>query len=405
MNLEKLHKYAEVVVKRGLYIEPGQPVYIEAQVDFDELVAVITEEAYKAGASDVSVNFKSNQVDRIKMLNAGDKMDALSEIELATIDYYSKKHAAFLRIEKVDLDIFKGIDVDVIAKKAIGDRQSRVRYSKNSNDAQGCIICCPSKSWAKVVYPDMDEDEALEKLWEAVFECCRLSEADPIAAWDKYVENSRKRRKLLEEANYETLHYTSSETDLYLTPTKPQMWVGGCVEYPNSDKWYIPNVPTEEVFTIPHKTKAQGYVTSTRPLNYRGQIIDHFKLVLKDGKVVDYSADKGYEFLKSIIETDEGSCYFGEMALIDKNSPISAMKTTFYTTLFDENASCHIALGLSGAFGGKSKEELEAMGFNQSIIHVDFMIGSDDMNIKGLKADGSWEDIFINGSWAEKFCI
>lgn len=405
MDQEKLKKYASVVIRRGLFLKEGQPVYIEAQVDQEELVCALTEEAYAAGASDVAVAWKSNAFDRIRLLRNDDSLSALSELDCAAIDYHAGRGAAFIRIEKVDLDVFRGVPTAAIAKKAIGDRQSRVRYSSKSGGAQSTIICCPSESWAKVVYPDLAPDEGVEKLWEAVFECCRVKEPDPLAAWDNYIANSRRRRALLNEKQYRTFHYTSRETDLYLSPTEPQVWGGGCCDFPDKPDIFVPNVPTEEIFTCPHKYKAQGYVTSTRPLNFRGQLIDHFRLELKDGKVVSYSADVGEEVLKAILETDEGSCYFGEMALIDKKSPISALHTTFYTTLYDENASCHIALGLAGGPSDMSAEELDKAGINQSVLHVDFMVGSDDMNIQGLTADGAWEDVFVDGSWAPEFTI
>lgn len=405
MDQKKLQTYAEVVIKRGLFLKPGQSVYIEAQVDSEELICALAEQAYAAGASDVSVAWKSNALDRIKLMRKDGEIGALSELDCAAIDYYAGRGAAFIRVEEVDLDVFRGVPMENIQKKAIGDRQSRIRYSQKSGGAQSTIICCPSVSWARLVYPDLPPEEGLEKLWEAVFACCRVNEPDPLKAWDDYIANARRRRKMLEDKQYRTFRYKSAETDLYLSPIEPQFWNGGCVEFPDRPDIFVPNVPTEEIFTCPHKYKSEGYVTSTRPLNFRGQLIDHFRLTLKEGKVVDYSADVGEEVLKTILETDEGSCYFGEMALIDKKSPISALRTTFYTTLYDENASCHIALGLAGGPPGKTPGELDAMGINTSVLHVDFMVGSDDMSIQGLTADGTWEDIFIDGSWAPAFTI
>lgn len=349
--------------------------------------------------------WKSNALDRLKLLRGGEEAGGPTELDWSAIDYHAGRGAAFIRVEKVDLEVFRDVPPQRIQQKAVADRQSRIRYSEKSGGAQSVIIDCPTPSWAKVVYPDLPPEEGLEKLWEAVFTCCRVNEPDPLAAWDAYIKNARRRRKMLEDKQYRTFHYTSKETDLYLSPTEPQRWNGGCCEFPDKPDIFVPNVPTEEIFTCPHKYKAQGYVTSTRPLNFRGQLIDHFRLTLKDGKVVDYSADVGEEVLKAILETDEGSCYFGEMALIDKNSPISAMGTTFYTTLYDENASCHIALGLAGGPKDQSPEEMEAAGINTSVLHVDFMVGSPDMNIQGLTADGTWEDVFIDGSWAPEFTI
>ena len=401
MDQKKLQKYAQVVIKYGTLLKPGQPVYIEAQVDNEELVCALTEEAYACGACDVSVNWKSQKLDRLKLLNGGDQVGRLSELDYAAIDYHAGRNASFIRIEDIDLDVFQGIPADLIQRKAVADREIRVRFGQKSDHASTTIICCPTPSWAKVVYPDLPADEALEKLWEAVFQCTRVNEPDPLAAWADYIEKSRRRRALLNEKQYRTFHYTAAETDLYLSPIDNQVWGGGCCEFDDRPDIFVPNIPTEEIFTCPHKYKSQGHVTSSRPLNFRGQLIDHFTLTLKDGKVVDYHADRGEEVLKAILETDEGSCYFGEMALIDKNSPISAMGATFYTTLYDENASCHIALGLAGGPGDAA--EKDKLGINTSALHVDFMIGTADMNIQGLTDDGVWEDVFIDGSWAPAF--
>lgn len=402
MDKAKLQKYAQVVIRYGTLLKPGQPVYIEAQVDNEMLVCALAEEAYAAGASDVAVSWKSQPLDRIKLLKGrGNSIGKLTDLDYASIDYYAGRNASLIRVEEIDLDVFRDVPSDLIQRKALGDRESRIRYSQKGDHVSSTIICCPTPSWAKVVYPDLPPEEGVEKLWEAVFQCTRVNEPDPLAAWADYIARSRRRRAMLDAKQYKTFHYTSAETDLYLSPIDNQMWNGGCVEFPDRPEIFVPNIPTEEIFTVPHKYKSQGYVTSSRPLNFRGQLIDHFTLTLKDGKVVNYTADVGQDVLKTILETDEGSCYFGEMALIDKNSPISALGTTFYTTLYDENASCHIALGLAGGQG--SPEENDKMGINTSALHVDFMVGTADMNIQGLTAEGVWEDVFINGSWAPAF--
>lgn len=409
MNQQKLHKYAEVVIKKALQLKKGQILYVEALLETQEFVCALAEEAYKIGAADVAVNWKCNNLDKIK-LSRTDAPDIgkLTELDYATIDYYAERGAAFVRVESPDLEVFKDVPTVNIQHKALGDRESRQRYSQKAfkTGAGSTIICVPTVPWAKVVYPELSPEDGVEKLWEAVFQCVRVNEPDPLAAWDNFVTNTRKRRALLNEKKYVTFHYKSSQTDLYISPIDNQFWCGGCNDTDDPEVYCIPNVPTEEVFTCPHKYKVNGYVSSTKPLNFRGRLINNFKLTLKDGKVVEYSAEEGEDVLKSILETDSGSCYFGEMALIDKNSPISRLNTTFYTTLYDENASCHIALGLGlGGPGQMTPEEKEAKGINHSALHVDFMVGSDDMNIKGQLPDGTWEDVFINGSWAPAFSI
>ena len=287
---------------------------------------------------------------------------------------------------------------DRIQKKAVADREIRVRYGKLAQGAGQSIAAVPSAGWAKAVFPDLPEQQAVEKLWDCVLSCTRCMEPDPIAAWDEFIRRTNERKRILNEKKYVTFHYKSAKTDLMMSPIDDQSWGGGCIEVPGG-KVYTPNVPTEEVFTVPHKYKVNGVVCSTMPLNFRGKIVDDFRLVLKDGKVVEYSAAVGEDILKSILETDEGSCYFGEMALVDQRSPIARQGVIFYNTLYDENASCHIALGLAGA-PNMTDEEREAKGINHSILHVDFMVGSDDMSIRGQKQDGTWEDVFVNGRWA-----
>jgi len=402
MDLNYLKQYASVVVRRGLFLKEGQPLYIEAYAEHEKLVCAIAEAAYDAGAANVTVKFKSAELDRIKLLRGGDKLSEVNEADLAATDYHGGAKSAFLRIDNVDLEVFKDVPAQNIQRKALADGQLRKRFSAKAGMSQSCIICCPTPSWAKAVYPNLAPEEALEKLWDAVFECTRAKQPDPLKAWDDYIANSRRRRKMLTDKHYITFHYKSEKTDLYLSPTDMQYWGGGCVDFPDSDEIFVPNVPTEEIFTTPHKYKAQGHVSSSRPLNYRGQIIDNFTLYLKDGKVVDYKAEKGGEVLKGILETDGGSCYFGEMAFVDKTSPISALNTTFFTTLYDENASCHIALG--NAYGG-DPEQCEKLGINQSAIHIDFMVGTEDMSITGQTEAGEWEDVFIEGSWAPQFTL
>lgn len=409
MDKKKLHQYAEVVVKKALQLKKDQILYVEALLETSEFVYALAEEAYKVGAAEVAVNWKSNRLEQIKLLSCdGPQIGKLSELDYATIDYYAQKGAAFVRIESPDLDIFKDVPTEKIQRKALGDRESRNRYREKSQGtgAGSTIICVPTAPWAKVVFPNLPEAEALEKLWEYVFTCVRVNESDPLKAWNDFVANTRKRRSLLNAKKYVTFHYKSPVTDLYMSPIDEQFWCGGCNDTDDPEVYCIPNVPTEEVFTCPHKYKVNGYVTSTMPLNYRGRIINDFRLTLKDGKVVDYSAKEGEDVLKTILETDDGSCYFGEMALIDTSSPISRLHTTFYTTLYDENASCHIALGLGlGGSEGMTPEEREANGINTSALHVDFMVGSPDLNIQGQLPDGTWEDVFINGSWAPAFQI
>ena len=394
-----MYKYANVLVRRGVNLQPGQMLYIEAPTEHEYFVSIVAKAAYDAGASNVGVVWKSNLLDLVKLSQPEMPENTLLPCDYDVVDYFAGKGAAFLRLESPNLTTFANLPADRIQKKAVADREIRVRYGKLAQGAGQSIAAVPSAGWAKAVFLDLPEQQAVEKLWDCVLSCTRCMEPDPIAAWDEFIRRTNERKRILNEKKYVTFHYKSAKTDLMMSPIDDQSWGGGCIEVPGG-KVYTPNVPTEEVFTVPHKYKVNGVVCSTMPLNFRGKIVDDFRLVLKDGKVVEYSAAVGEDVLRSILETDEGSCYFGEMALVDQRSPIARQGVIFYSTLYDENASCHIALGLAGARGGMTDEEREAKGINHSILHVDFMVGSDDMSIRGQKQDGTWEDVFVNGRWA-----
>ena len=393
-----MYKYANVLVRRGVNLQPGQMLYIEAPTEHEYFVSIVAKAAYDAGASNVGVVWKSDLLDLVKLSQPEMPENTLLPCDYGVVDYFAGKGAAFLRLESPNLTTFANVPADRIQKKAVADREIRVRYGKLAQGAGQSIAAVPSAGWAMAVFPDLPEQQAVEKLWDCVLSCTRCMEPDPIAAWDEFIRRTNERKRILNEKKYVTFHYKSAKTDLMMSPIDDQSWGGGCIEVPGG-KVYTPNVPTEEVFTVPHKYKVNGVVCSTMPLNFRGKIVDDFRLVLKDGKVVEYSAAVGEDILRSILETDEGSCYFGEMALVDQRSPIARQGVIFYSTLYDENASCHIALGLAGA-PNMTDEEREAKGINHSILHVDFMVGSDDMSIRGQKQDGTWEDVFVNGRWA-----
>lgn len=254
------------------------------------------------------------------------------------------------------------------------------------------------------MFPNLSEDKAIEKLWDAIFKCSRVDGQDPIKAWEEHNENLKSKMDFLNKNNFKTLKYKSSKTDLTLDLPKGHVWLSGASKDPNGIS-FNPNIPTEEIFGMPHKFKVNGTVYSTKPLVYGGNIIDNFFLTFKDGEIIDFSAEKGLDTLEKLIETDEGSHYLGEVALVPYNSPISNTDIIFYNTLYDENASCHFAIGsayktcLEGGNNLKD-EELDEHGVNDSLTHVDFMIGSADMDIIGETYDGKQIQIFKNGNWA-----
>lgn len=398
MNLENQKRnYAKVLVVIGLGLKKDQSVVIEAPVEQFEFVKLITEEAYKAGSNTVSVLWKYNALEKLNMENS--KIQSV-EFERKYAEYYAEQGAGFIRLDVPDTKIFQGMDAELINRKALEDGTVRKIFRTSSAYGGHTIACIPCQSWADIVFPDIAQEKRMDALWDAVLSCVRCKEDDPIASWKNYINDTAKRKETLDLKQYKAYHYKSEKTDIMISPVENHKWHGGCIEYNNVERVFVPNIPTEEVFTVPHKLKVDGYVSSTVPLNYRGQLIEDFVLHIENGKIISYSARKGEQLLKAIIETDEGSHYLGEIALIDQKSPIASLNRVFYTTLYDENASCHMAIGTSNNSPYQTKEESEKAGYNYSIVHVDFMIGSDDMNIMGQLDDNLWESIMINGRWS-----
>lgn len=391
------------MVKRGLNLKKGQIMYVEADILAAEFVREAAAQALADGASDVRIRWKDAKVDQLRFSKLGAAATKLNRADLYETDFYAKKGAAYLRVLSPDFEVFSNSSAEILAKAEFSDRERGQRYADKGESIHRTLVCIPNESWAAKVYPGLKRSEALSELWKLVFSCMRLDCTDPLAAWDEFVEKTKRRRVLLAERGYWKLHLKSSRTDLELCLMKGAEWYGGCCDSQDTDEFYIPNLPTEEIFTVPDKYSARGYVSSTRPLNFQGQLIGPFTLIFRDGKVVDYTADKGAELLRQILVADEGACYLGEIALVSEDSPIAAKSTIFYTTLFDENASCHLALGLGLAGEDQTPSEKEALGINHSSVHVDFMIGARDMKIQGQREDGSWEDIFVDGKWAETF--
>ncbi len=266
------------------------------------------------------------------------------------------------------------------------------------------IISIPTGDWAQKIFPDKEKEDAIESLWESIFQIVRVDQEDPVKAWEKHNKQLKVAREILNKKAYKSLQFKSKGTDITFDLPDGHIWKGGAAET-TAGFAFNPNMPTEEVFTVPHKYGVNGKVTATKPLIYGGNMIDDFSLTFKDGKVVDFQAEKGYETLKHLLDTDEGAKRLGELALVPHASPISQSGLIFYNTLFDENASCHIALGKAyptNLEGGSDMDEetLDKHGVNDSLTHVDFMIGSEDLDIDGVKEDGTTEAVFRKGAWA-----
>ncbi|WP_078554133.1 aminopeptidase [Bacillus alkalicellulosilyticus] len=407
-NLQaNLEKYAELAVKVGINIQEKQTLVINAPLTAIDFVRLVAKKAYEAGAMNVHVEWNDEQLTLMKYKEAPDEaFHDFPEWKAKGYEEMAEKGASFLSIVANNPDLLKGVDPERIsnANKASGKAMDTFRSYIQSDKVSWCVIAASSPGWAQKVFPDVSEEEAVEKLWNAIFAATRVTEEDPVSAWKQHTTNLEDKVAFLNEKKYKKLHYTAQGTDLTIELPEKHLWAGAGSNN-EKDVYFIANMPTEEVFTAPQKDGVNGKVSSTKPLNFGGTLITNFSLTFENGKIVDFEAEEGYETLKRLIETDEGSQFLGEVALVPHDSPISNSNIIFYNTLFDENASNHLAIGSAYAFnleGGKtmSKEELAKHGLNTSITHVDFMIGSADMNIDGITADGKSEPLFRNGNWA-----
>lgn len=395
VTLDDKRRYARVLLRVGVDLKAGQSLFVEAPVGQEEFVAILEEEARTMGCPDVGVLWRDDSADAAR-LKAGIAAETAGAEEMAR--QYAGQKAAYIRLDCPNLSVFEGVPTERLTEKALQDSKVRGIFR---TDAAGCgqtIACVPGPSWADIVFPELPEEERTDALWNAVLYCTRCSEPDPEGAWKAYLDRTAKRKKMLSEREYTAFHYHDGNgTDLMVSPAEKAFWMGSCI--PAKDRISVPNIPTEEVFLTPHKYKVNGTVHSTMPLNFKGTLIEGIRLKFENGRIVAYDAEKGKDALASIIETDEGSHHIGEIAFVDQNTPIAQLGRLFYTTLYDENASCHIAIG--NALGSvRDPEEQEALGMNSSQVHVDFMIGSDRLCIDGKRPDGSWEAVFVNGHWA-----
>ncbi|KZS34850.1 aminopeptidase [Staphylococcus aureus] len=410
---EKLQQYAELLVKVGMNVQPKQPVFIRSSVETLELTHLIVEEAYHCGASDVRVVYSDPTLKRLKFENESVEHFANHEIKSYDVEArmdYVKRGAANLALISEDPDLMDGID----SQKLQAFQQQNARAFKGymesvqKNQFPWVVAAFPSKAWAKRVYPELSVEEAYIKFIDEVFDIVRIDGNDPVENWRQHIANLSVYAQKLQQKNYHALHYVSEGTDLTVGLAKNHIWEDATSYVNGKEQAFIANIPTEEVFTAPDRNRVDGYVTNKLPLSYNGTIIDQFKLMFKDGEIIDFSAEKGEAVLKDLINTDEGSRRLGEVALVPDDSPISNRNTIFYNTLFDENAACHLAIGSAYAFniqGGTEMtvEEKIASGLNDSNVRVDFMIGSSDLTIYGIFEDGSKELVFENGNWASTF--
>jgi len=402
---QMLGKYADVIVKIGVNLRKGQRLLIRGILEDASLIRKVTESAYKAGAVFVDVLYTDERLNRIRLEYADP--ESLTEVPnwtLARYEEYYERMDAEIALLSTDPELMNGIAPDLLAKyrKAIAQKMEPLR--KYENTTNWCVVATASPAWAKKVFPELSVKEAQEKLWEEIFSCCRINAPDPVAAWSEHTDKLKKYRDYLNTQHFSALHYRAPGTDLTIGLPEKHLWQGAQAEFKNGITG-IPNLPTEEVFTTPHKDKVNGTVISTMPLNYLGALIEDFSLTFENGRAIKVTAKKGEETLRKLIGTDEDACRLGEVALVPNSSPISQRGILFYNTLFDENASCHVALGNSyrdTIIGGEdmTEEEFAACGGNKSLVHTDFMIGSSQLDIDGIKADDSRVPLMRAGEWA-----
>lgn len=407
-NQEKIVKLAKLAVRVGANVNNGQIVVVRTSTDAVEITREVVRQAYLAGAKRVFVEWGDEYISREFLLNADDQtLVEIPDHMVAKYRYYVEQGACFISVSSPMPGVKKDVDPARSQKNMIASSKAVHFWREHmmGNKAQWTIIAAPNQMWAKQVFPDANEDEAVEKLWEAIFNASRVfSDNDPIEEWAKHNETLLKHNQVLNDYNFDHLLFKNSlGTDLKVQLVEDHIWAGGGENAANGT-YFNPNIPTEETFTMPYKFGTEGKVVSTKPLNYQGKLIEDFWLVFKDGKVIDFGAKKEEATLKSLLDTDEGSRYIGEIALISHDSPISNTNILFLNTLFDENASCHMALGraypmnIKGGIGAPIAE-LEKRGYNNSFNHVDFMFGSEDMEITGVTKDGKSVKVFEKGNF------
>lgn len=403
-----LRKYARLAVRKGVNLKKGQGCAIYAQVEQHEFAEMVAEEAYRAGAKWVQVFWQDQAVRKLDLRHQTvTQLSRVEEWEKVQQQMFVDQLPARIHISSEDPDGLKGVSVPKM-QKAQAARSTVLRPYRKAidNKHQWTIIAVPSKKWAKKVFPGVRASVAEEKLWEAILQTVRVTpDNDPEAAWDQHNATLQEKSGKLNALDLDYLHYTAPNgTDFKCWLIPGAKWEGGGATILDGT-FYNPNMPTEEVFTSPLKGKCEGTLVSTMPLSYQRNLIDQFSITFENGRAVSCKAQQGQELLEKMLHMDEGASMLGELALVPHDSPVSNTGILFYNTLFDENAACHVALGFGfpecvEGFESMTDQELQEKGVNDSIIHVDFMIGSKDLDITGYTRDGKAVQIFKNGNWA-----
>ncbi|HEL0708736.1 aminopeptidase [Streptococcus equi subsp. zooepidemicus Sz16] len=403
-----LEKYANLLIKKGVNIQKGHTLLISIAVEHHKLARLLTKKAYEAGAAEVLVDYNDDQITREKLLKADeDRLLQVPDYVVEQSHYLLDQKASRLVIRSANPNVFADIDSDRLAgaTRATAIALEKQRTATQANKVSWNLAAAASPEWAAMVFPKLTtEEDQVDALWDAIFKMNRIYETDPVKAWDQHQERLEKKAKLLNDYQFDSLHYRAPGTDLKLGMPEQHIWEAAGSTNAQGEV-FIANMPTEEVFTAPDYRRADGYVSSTKPLSYAGVVIEDMTFTFKDGQIVDVTAKKGEDTIKRLISENEGARSLGEVALVPHKTPISLSGLTFFNTLFDENASNHLALGAAYAFSIKggtemTNDELKAAGLNRSTAHVDFMIGSEQMDIDGITKDGEVIPIFRGGEWA-----
>ena len=406
MKKTVLRSYARLIVRSGVNVQKGQDVLIRAGLDQPEFVKMVVEEAYRAGARKVDVLWNYQPLEKLHARHCTVKtLTTVEDWEKARMGHWAETLPCQIHLESDDPDGLQGINMEKYQKANYARRMANKPYrDQMENQYQWCIAAVPGQAWAKKMFPGLPRGQAQEKLWESILSASRVTE-DPIQAWEAHNRNLKARCDYLNSLEIDALHYTADNGTDFTVWMIPQAQFCGGGEQSKRGVFYNPNIPTEECFISPMRGRAEGVVYATKPLSYQGQLIDGFSIRFAQGKAVEVHARQGEELLKSMISMDEGAAYLGECALVPQDSPIAASGLLYYNTLFDENAACHLALGAGYAdtirdFQNKTLEECRALGINESMIHEDFMIGCDTLNIDAITRAGKTVPIFRGGVWA-----
>lgn len=411
MNLQnRLEDYAKLLIKKGVNIQKGQKLVIRSPIEVADFTTLCAKIAYEEGAKEVDVLWNHEELTKLKFQHVSlENLSQVSEYIQVQYDGYREEGAAILSLVGENPALLQEIDPEKIKASAKARSLALKKFNEAmmSDEYQWCVAGVAVESWASYLFEDLEKDQALEKLWTLILDTSRV-DAQTMENWNQHLDRLTKLSNRLNEEQFDSLVYSNNKgTDLKVGLPENHIW-SAAKSISSKGVEFVPNIPTEEVFTLPHKDQIEGLVYSAKPLNYGGNIIDDFKLRFEEGKIVEFDAKKGRDILAKLVDTDEGSKRLGEVALVPYDSPISNTNLLFFNTLYDENASCHLAIGKAYPtcledFEGQSLDELKDRGANDSLVHEDFMVGTEDLSIVGIKKDGQEIQIFKDGNFAPDF--